>query len=85
MKTPSKFLPTAEMQAEFEQYKILKTDDERAVFQENRAKRLESLPDKEREEYFLASGEGLEATLLAAEELIMSHKLGDIARAVSLS
>lgn len=85
MKTLSKFLPTAEMQAEFEQYKHLITDAERAEFQENRAKRLERLSDKELADYVSASGAGLHATVEAAEELIMVHKLGNIAQAISLS
>lgn len=85
MKTLSKFLPTDEMQSEFDQYKELKTDSERAKFQENRAKRLEKLSDDELALYVNASGAGLQATVIAAEEFIMAHKLGNIANALSLS
>jgi len=85
MEKPSKYLPTPEMQAEFEQYKNLKTEAERSNFQENRAKRLETLTKEERTEYAGASLAGLQATVQAAEEIILATKLGDIAKAVSLS
>jgi len=85
MKKISEYLPTAEMQAEFEQYKRLKTEAERSEFQENRAIRLEVLPDKERASYIKSSNTGLRDTLQAAEELILSINLGEIAKAVSLS
>jgi len=85
MEKKSKFLPTAEMQTEFEQYKKLKTDTERSKFQENRAKRLEKLSTAERNLYLDASFTGLNASLEAAEELIMATKLGDISHALSLS
>ena len=85
MEKLSKYLPTAEMQAEFEQYKKLKTEAERRNFQENRAKRLETLSSTELKDYKNASFAGLNATVLAAEELILTTKLGDIAKAVSLS
>jgi len=85
MKKLSKYLPSAEMQAEFEQYKKLKTEAERSAFQENRAKRLEKLSDIERASYVKASNAGLLSTLQAAEELIMTINLGEIAKAVSLS
>ena len=78
-------MPSAEMQAEFEQYKKLKTEAERSAFQENRAKRLEKLSDIERASYVKASNAGLLSTLQAAEELIMTINLGEIAKAVSLS
>jgi len=85
MEKPSKYLPTAEMEAEFEQYKNLKTEEERRIFQEDRAKRLETLSHEARSEYANASLTGLNATVQAAEELILATKLGDIAKAVSLS
>ena len=85
MKKLSKYLPSAEMQAEFEQYKKLKTEAERSAFQENRAKRLEKLSDIERASYVKASNAGLLSTLQAAEELIMTINLGEIAKAISLS
>jgi len=85
MKKLSKYLPSTEMQAEFEQYKRLKTEAERSAFQENRAKRLEILSDNELASYVKASNVGLQATLQAAEELIMTINLGEIAKAVSLS
>ena len=85
MEKLSKFLPTEGMQAEFEQYKELKTDAERSEFQENRAKRLDELSNKERASYVSESFTGLNAAVKSAKELIMLHKLGEIASAVSLS
>ena len=85
MKKLSKYLPSAEMQAEFEQYKRLKTEAEGSAFQENKAKRLEKLSDNELASYVKASNAGLLSTLQAAEELIMTINLGEIAKAVSLS
>lgn len=85
MKKLAKYLPTDEMQAEFEQYRKLKTEAERSEFQENRAKRLEELPDTKRASYIEAANTGLHETLQAAEELIMTTTLGEIAKAVSLS
>jgi len=85
MEKPSKYLPTPEMQAEFEQYKKLKTEAERSIFQENRAKRLDTLSDAERSGYANTSLTGLHTTVQAAEELILATQLGDVAKAVSLS
>jgi len=85
MEKKTKFLPTAEMQAEFEQYKKLKTETGCSEFQENRAKRLEKLSTSERDLYRDASLTGLKASVEAAEELIMETKLGDISHALSLS
>jgi transcription elongation GreA/GreB family factor len=81
METISKFLPTAEMQTEFEQYKKLKTDKDRAEYQEYRANRLEQLTVNERIDYISKADEGLKATINATEEFIMLHKLGEIAQA----
>ena len=85
MEKKTKFLPSAEMQAEFEQYKKLKTETGCSEFQENRAKRLEKLSTIERNSYIDASLTGLNASIEAAEELIMATKLGDISHALSLS
>lgn len=85
MKDLSRFLPTPEMQAEFEKYKSLQTEEERAVFQEQRAQRIEALPTAEREAYIKASKQGLKAAVESAEELLLTHQLGDVANAISLS
>jgi len=85
MSNLSKFLPTDEMQAEFEQYKKLTTDEECAQFQEQRALRIESLNAEEKSAYVNASIQGLNQAVKNAEEIIFAHKLGNIAKAVSLS
>lgn len=74
MKDLSKFLPTPEMQAEFEKYKSLQTEEERAAFQEERAQRIEAMPQAEREAYIQASKKGLQATIESAEELLLAHQ-----------
>ena len=85
MEKKSKYLPTAEMQTEFEQYKKLKTEKGRLEFQEERAKRLEKLSTIERTTYINNSLNGLNATIDTAEEFIMATKISDISDAISLS
>ena len=43
MRDLSKFLPTADMQADFEKFQSL-SPEERAMFQEERARKMESMP-----------------------------------------
>ena len=45
MRDLSKFLPTADMQADFEKFQSL-SPEERAMFQEERARKMESMPGK---------------------------------------
>lgn len=85
MSNLSKFLPTAEMQAEFEQYKQLTTEQERAQFQEQRAQRIESLSQSEQTAYVDASMQGLNQAVKTAEEIIIAHRLGGLEKAISLS
>ena len=85
MEKKSKYLPTAEMQTEFEQYKKLKTEKGHLEFQEERAKRLEKLSTIELTTYINNSLNGLNATIDTAEELIMATKISDISDAISLS
>ncbi len=85
MINPSKYLPTPEMHAEIEQYKILKTTAERAEFQEQRSHRLEQLQPCEREVYISNVMAGLNAAVEDNEDFIMANKLGKIAEAMSLS
>ena len=85
MEKKSKYLPTAEMQAEFEQYKKLKTEKGHLEFQEERAKRLEKLSTIELTTYINNSLNGLNATIDTAEEFIMATKISDISDAISLS
>lgn len=46
MRDLSKFLPTADMQADFEKFQSL-SPEERAMFQEERARKMESMPGEE--------------------------------------
>ena len=47
MRDLSKFLPTADMQADFEKFQSL-SPEERAMFQEERARKMESMPGENR-------------------------------------
>lgn len=60
MRDLSKFLPTADMQADFEKFQSL-SPEERAMFQEERARKMESMPGEEREAFVDSTREGLRA------------------------
>ena len=57
MRDLSKFLPTADMQADFEKIQRL-SPEERAMFQEERARKMESMPGEEREAFVDSTREG---------------------------
>lgn len=80
-----KYLPTAEMQEEFEVFKTLKTKEEKDAFFKARKARFEAKTLEEQEEYKLKSEEGLKATIDRAEEVLLIAQLGDLAGALSLS
>lgn len=80
-----KYLPTAEMQEEFEVFKTLKTKEEKDAFFKARKARFEVKTLEEQEEYKLKSEEGLKATIDRAEEVLLIAQLGDLAGALSLS
>lgn len=81
----SKYLPTPEMQAEFEEFKKLKTAEEKEAFKKARKSRFEAKPEDEKEEYRQKSEEGLKAAIDRAEEVLLIAQLGDLAGALSLS
>ena len=68
----SKFLPTADMQADFELFKNM-TPKERAMFQEKRAQKIEAMPGDEK----MIKSE--------LQDVKLALELGDVANALSLS
>lgn len=81
----SKYLPTAEMQDEFEAFKKLKTQEEKDAFFKARQARFEAKSPEEQKDYMQKSEEGLKATMDRAEEILLIAQLGDLASALSLS
>ncbi|WP_065218078.1 MULTISPECIES: DUF5053 domain-containing protein [Butyricimonas] len=88
----SKFLPTPELQAEFERFKQLQTDDEKRKFQEERQAKLDAMMEEEREAYLNISESALKATINEAKNFIekaddalLRDKLGEIPEVISLS
>ncbi|WP_270438516.1 DUF5053 domain-containing protein [Bacteroides bouchesdurhonensis] len=85
-------LPTAEMQAEFERFKSLKTAEEKEAFKKEMQAKYNSLTDAQKEAYKQSSESGLKATVTAcndfierAEEVILRDKLGELPEAISFS
>ncbi|WP_234367825.1 DUF5053 domain-containing protein [Parabacteroides pacaensis] len=81
----SKYLPTPEMQAEFEEFKKLKTPEEKEAFKKARKARFDAKTEEEKAQYLQNSEEGLKATIDRAEEVLLIAQLGDLAGALSLS
>ena len=81
----SKYLPTAEMQEEFEAFKKLSTPEEKEAFLKARKARFEAKSEEDRADYIQKSEEGLKATIDRAEEILLIAQLGDLASALSLS
>ena len=84
MRDLSKFLPTADMQADFEKFQSLSTE-ERAMFQEERARKMESMPGEEREAFVDSTREGLRAIKNELQDVKLALELGDVSNAISLS
>lgn len=81
----SKYLPTAEMQEEFEAFKKLSTPEEKESFLKARKARFEAKSPEDQADYIQKSEEGLKATIDRAEEILLIAQLGDLASALSLS
>ena len=80
----SKFLPTADMQADFELFKNM-TPKERAMFQEKRAQKIEAMPGDEKMIFTEATEKGLKAIKSELQDVKLAVELGDVANALSLS
>lgn len=84
MKDLSRFLPTDDMLADFEKYKSM-SSEERAAFQEERARKIEALPDDEKVAYKESTRKGLGAIKEELQDVKLALELGDVANAISLS
>ena len=83
--TQSKYLPISEMEKEFEEFKKLKTVEEKKAFQERRKANFENKTTAEKSEYIAASKVGLKSTVERSEEIIEKIELGEVANIVSVS
>lgn len=84
MENLSKYLPTAEMLEDFKKFKSM-TPEERTVFQEERARKIEAMPAEDRKTFTDATKEGLDAVKSDLQDVKLALELGDIANALSLS
>ena len=88
----SKLLPTPELQAEFERFKKLRTDEEKLAFQKERQSRLDAMTERERKAYLEVTEKALQETVKEArrfveraEDALLRDKLGEIPEVISLS
>ncbi len=88
----SKLLPTPELQAEFERFKKLHTDEEKLAFQKERQSRLDAMAERERKAYLEVTEKALQETVKEArqfieraEDALLRDKLGEIPEVISLS
>ena len=83
--TLSKYLPLPEMGKEFEEFKKLKTEEEKRAFQAERIANFKSKTPKEQQEYAAATAEVVNSAVGRCEELIEKIELGEVANIVSVS
>ena len=81
----SKYLPLPEMEREFEEFKKLKTVEEKKAFQEKRKAMFENKTPAEQQEYTAATKAGLKSAIDRCEEIIEKVELGEVANIVSVS
>lgn len=84
MKDLSKFLPTTDMQADFEKFKRM-SPEERTVFQEERAQQVEAMSGNDRATFIENTHKGLGAIKDELQDMKLALELGDVANAISLS
>lgn len=84
MRDLSKFLPTEDMQADFEKFKSM-SPEERVAFQEERARRMDSMSEDERKVFADSTREVLRAIKDELQDVKLALELGDVANAISLS
>ena len=88
----SKLIPTPELQAEFERFKKLRTDEEKLAFQKERQSRLDAMTERGRKAYLEVTEKALQETVKEArrfveraEDALLRDKLGEIPEVISLS
>lgn len=84
MKDLSRFLPTDDMLADFEKYKNM-SPEERTVFQEERARKMEAMSDDDKVAFRESTYKGLGAIKEELQDVKLALELGDVANAISLS
>lgn len=84
MKDLSKFLPTTDMQADFEKFKRM-LPEERTAFQEERAQQVEAMSGDDRTAFIENTHKGLGAIRDELQDVKLALELGDVANAISLS
>lgn len=84
MKDVSKFLPTTDMQADFEKFKRM-SPEERTAFQEERAQQVEAMSGDDRTAFIENTHKGLGAIKDELQDVKLALELGDVANAISLS
>ena len=83
--TQSKYLPISEMEREFEEFKKLKTVEEKKAFQEKRKANFENKTPEEQQEYTAATKAGVKAVIERCGEIIEKVELGEVANIVSVA
>ena len=66
----SKLLPTPELQAEFERFKKLRTDEEKLAFQKERQSRLDAMTERGRKAYLEVTEKALQETVKEARRFV---------------
>ncbi|RHJ91102.1 DUF5053 domain-containing protein [Parabacteroides bouchesdurhonensis] len=80
----SKFLPTQDMMSDFEKFKNM-SPEERVVFQEERARKVDAMSSEERTSFVNATHKGLKTIKDELQDVKLALELGDVASAISLS
>jgi hypothetical protein len=81
----SVYLPTPELQAEFEEFRKLKTEEEKTVFQKKRQKSFSSKTFEQQKAYAEASKNGMEKAIRRSRELLAEIDLREIEKVISFS
>ena len=81
----STYLPTAELQAEFEAFRQLKTEEERLMFQRQRQQNFDTKTEAEKQSYIESTESGLYNAVQGAENLIERVNLGEVASMISVA
>ena len=78
----SMYLPTGELQMEFEEFRKLQSEEERQIFKQERLKRFETKTGDEKKAYIENSQKGLNNAMKESESLIERVNLGEVANTV---
>ena len=76
------YLPSSALKSEFEDFRKLKTENERERFLQNRKSEFVKKTFAEQQEYIEASKIGIKAIRNRVEELIAKVELGEVANVI---